>query len=202
MPKRMPIKAVQHGSGREGRARPTRTGKSSPAATSPHFKPRPAVVTRISPSPDYLANEPERWQWISAVGDLVRLPEEVTYTFRTTFEISGALPGTAILRGTFLVDDHVNAIRLNGRNVDVPEHSYGDTSATLYHDFTATSGFVEGTNVLEIDVFNGGYAIAEPGRTSFMLLRVKLDGSVLRAAATASDDTAPPTRGKEGSPMN
>ncbi len=110
-------------------------------------------MTRILPN-YYLANDPGRSQWISQVGDLSALPEQVTYTFRTTFDLTGALPDKALLCGKFLADDHVNAIRLNGRKVDVPGHGY-EWPFVNWHEFKAAGGFVAGKNVLEIDVFNG-----------------------------------------------
>ncbi len=111
-------------------------------------------------------------------GEKESLPEEVTYTFRTTFDLTGASPGTAVLQGRFIADNHVDAIRLNGRHVDVPVHDCGGDWRQGYHfqefhAFKASSGFVAGTNVLEIVVFNGDDDF-RPGRRSPMLCRVEL----------------------------
>jgi hypothetical protein len=124
----------------------------------PHFKPRPAVVTsrRGLDDPDeWLGNNPDTSQWISLANGPPRLPNGVTYTFRTTFELRGMVRGTAVLRGRFIADNHVQSIRLNGRQVPVPEHKY-DQTRWFSDEFSARKGFVEGVNTLEIDVLNGG----------------------------------------------
>jgi hypothetical protein len=66
------------------------------------------------------------------------------------------------------------AIRLNGQSVPVPRH--GADCYSFLMSFTAARGFVEGSNVLEIDVEN-----TSPDRTpNPMGLRVELDGTVQR----------------------
>ena len=64
------------------------------------------------------------------------------------------LPETAVLRGRFIADNHVDAIRLNGQELPVPEHASGVTPFDWFTAFSAGKGFVEGANVLEIDVLN------------------------------------------------
>ena len=99
-----------------------------------------------------MENDPARSQWISTANKLPSLPPG-RYTFRTTFELVGASPKSAVLRGRFAADNHVDAIRLNGHVVPVPEHRRAPPFDVL-HGFSVRDGFVEGTNVLEIDVFN------------------------------------------------
>ena len=144
----------------------------------PKFKPRPAVVTEVVGG--WLSNQSDRSQWISAVGREPIMPNAVTYTFRTTFDLTGTRPSTAILHGRFVADNHVRAIRLNGRGVPAPRHSYEEFG--FFHAFSSDRGFVEGVNVLEIDVENGipelGTASAPPNP---MGLLVELEGSVLSA---------------------
>ena len=85
---------------------------------------------------------------------------DVTYTFRTTFELGdNVLPETAVLNGWFLVDNCVRAIRLNGHATPVPEHGWNVSD--LFHGFSFNKGFVAGTNVLELDVEN-----IDPERTT------------------------------------
>ncbi len=110
------------------------------------------------------------------------------WTFRTTFELPGLLPGSAVLRGRYMVDDYVKAIRLNGRPVALP-----DEHGLLLRDyqvFKAEKGFVAGTNTIEVDVLNGeeGYTAA----ASPMLLRMEFDGTF-----AGRDDPVPPGGGKE-----
>ena len=53
------------------------------------------------------------------------LPNGVVYTFRTSFDLKGMRPSTAVLHGRFAVlDNHVRAIRLNGGEIPVPRHGY------------------------------------------------------------------------------
>ncbi len=127
----------------------------------PDFKPQPAVV-RIDDS-RYLTNDPARSQWISGTGELTKYPDQTTYTFRTTFELPASASNSAVLRCRFLGDDHVEAVRLNGRTLDISKYKYNPRDPIFIHwrDVGAASGFVVGSNVLEIDVFNGGY----PGAT-------------------------------------
>ena len=141
---------------------------------NPKFKPRPAMVTK-SGDIRRVSNQRDRSQWISAVSGDVVLPDGVTYTFRTTFDLKGMRPSTANLRGRFVVDNHVRAIRLNGRSVPVPAHGHQEFG--LFHPFSSNRGFVAGINVLEIDVENGDPQDVAP--SSLLGLLVELDGSVV-----------------------
>ncbi len=119
---------------------------------NPKFKPRPAVVTECGDT-RRVSNQRDRSQWISAASGDVVVPDGVVYTFRTTFDLKGTRPSTAHLQGRFVVDNHVRAIRLNGRSVPVPAHGHREFG--FFHPFSSNRGFVEGINVLEIDVENG-----------------------------------------------
>jgi hypothetical protein len=99
----------------------------------------------------------------------------VTYAFRTTFDLKGMRPSTANLHGRFVVDNHVRAIRLNGRSVAVPAHGHEEFG--FFHAFSGNRGFVDGVNVLEIDVENGDPQDVAPA--SMMGLLVELEGSVV-----------------------
>ncbi len=152
MPRRVPIKLFNTGQAiREGDPDPH--WQLAAATTYPHFEPRPAVVTRVEPR-FYLANDPARSQWISMLNGLPHLRNDVTYTFRTTFELVGMPPSTAVLQGRFIADNRVTAIRLNGKATTVPEQTT-DAPFDKFYSLTINEGFVDGTNVLEIDVYNG-----------------------------------------------
>lgn len=153
------------------------------------FRPQPAVVAMAAP--EYLANDPDRSQWLSTSGDLSPVPAGV-YTFRTTFELADASPEWAVLRGRFLADNRVAAIRLNNHRVSVPKH---ESSAPFdqFHFFVATKGFVTGRNVLEIDVYN---LQSLQGASTPMALRVELEGVALRKSL---DSTASPDRDRQPS---
>ena len=137
------------------------------------FRPRQALVTAAS---DYLwlPNSAGRSQWISLVDDASSVPDAVTYTFRTTFDLTGMAPMTVRLSGLFLVDDRLSAMRLNGVCMPFPNHD-NDRAYNTFQRFTIDRGFVEGVNVLEFDMRNGTI----PGRSSQMGLRVDLEGSAL-----------------------
>jgi hypothetical protein len=114
------------------------------------------------------------------------------YTFRTTFDLVGRAPESAVLRGRFLADNHIDAIRLNGQSVTVPEHG---TSAPFdqFHSFAAKSGFVTGTNVLEIVVYNLPSLRLQRDDTP-MALRVELEGVALRAGRESAAGVPPKDR--------
>jgi hypothetical protein len=145
-------------------------------SNDPKFLARPAVVAKSYPG-TWLNNDAGESKWISLRSNTAAA-NDVTYTFRTTFELAGAVPETAVLRGWFTVDNMIRAIRLNGHPVPVPGHNIDKDSFDHFHRFTAKSGFVEGSNVLEIDVENGRPELNEPA--SPMGLRVDLEATARR----------------------
>jgi hypothetical protein len=144
------------------------------------FKPHAAVVA--IPVEAYLSNNPARSQWVSTHGRLLGMPRGL-YTFRTTFKLDRVSPESAVLQGKFLADNHVDAVRLNGRDVPVPVHS-GSAPFREFHTFTIDEGFIQGINVLEIVVFNNE-ALRDTHRDTPggpMALRVELRAFGLPAA--------------------
>jgi hypothetical protein len=191
IPRRVPIKVFATGAGLSaGQADPhwqivAFSGYSHRVPPGPAFQPRAAVVT--VPAAAYAANDPARAQWISTAGDLPKLPPGY-YPFRTTFELADVLPESAVLLGRFLADNHVDAIRLNGQAVAIPEHDHSPPF-TQFHSFTSNKGFLPGTNVLEIEVFN--YPATQPGNPRVptpMALLVELKGYVAGSAHVAGAD--------------
>jgi hypothetical protein len=139
-------------------------------AGNPELAPQQAVVTNV-PGDAYLPNGSGRAHWISTTNG--RPAPRDLYTFRTTFELTGVRPESAVLRARFIVDNHVDAIWLNGKPVSVPDHGSSrpfDTFCSL----VIRNGFVEGTNVLEFDVYNFADSSGNP---TAMALRVELEGS-------------------------
>jgi hypothetical protein len=134
----------------------------------PAFRPRSALVTGVPPR-DYLPNDPLQSQWITAE---IRYLPGGTYTFRTTFELPAIPSEGGMLRGRFLADNHVAAMRLNGRAVPVPQHD-GDPPFNRFFPFTIREGFVRGTNVLEVDVRNRA---SSSHRDTPMALRLEFEG--------------------------
>jgi hypothetical protein len=181
MPRRIPMQLFNTGMGlKPGDADPH--WRIVAVSNDPRFKPRPAVVTRIDMSKmntsqidrelsPYLAENPARSQWVSTADGMPSVPNGVTYTFRTTFELADMTPGSAFLHNptSILMCGQVKAIRLNGRRVMM------ELDANGAPQWRADQKFVEGTNALEIDLQSGNPA--QPGTASPVLLRVELSGS-------------------------
>ena len=170
-PRRMAVKVFNTGAGvKEGDPDPH--WQIVAASNDPKFQPHAAIVTSARPI-GWLDNEAGQSKWISLDAGTAA-SNGVTYTFRTSFDLAGASPETALLNGWFAVDNHVRAIRLNGHEVSVPDHGY-DNSCSRYYRFTARGGFVAGTNILEIEVENGTPGAREP--LSPMGVRVDLEAT-------------------------
>jgi hypothetical protein len=131
------------------------------------FQPCPALVCG---GEWWLTNDPKQSQWITSKGEA---RNDVKSTFRTTFDLTQLLPRTATLSVRFIADNLVSAIRINGKTVR--EYPGCWNNYTSFNRLPITSGFVEGINTLEIEVYNGG-----PGEMTGngpMGLRVELSGS-------------------------
>jgi hypothetical protein len=190
LPRPMPIKLFNTGIGlKEGEPDPH--WQVVARSDDPAFQPRPALVTPVV-WPKHLANIPHRSQWISLAG-LSRIPNGVTYVFRTTFELPAAATKSAMISGRFIADNCVTGIRLNGRPIDVPKQDQSRNNISPFfefHAFTIKQGFVAGVNVLEIDVWNGmEYSFAGDGTKSPMSLRVELEGRFLGDGAAEQKNT-------------
>lgn len=158
----------------------------------PNFRPCPAVATRAEVIHALLPNNPKISQWVSAVGDGSPLPENVTYTFRTTFDLKGLSPKSARLRGRFLADDHVTALRLNGRHIRVPEHRWGQPFIH-WCEFKIAEGFLDGSNVLDVDVLNSD-PVSHGRPSSPMLFRMEIEGIAYpHSGVSAEPPAAVPT---------
>ena len=83
------------------------------------------------------------------------------------------------------MDDHIDAIRLNGCDIPVPPHGDGEAPFVQFVSFAVREGFIHGTNNLEFDVRNGriGGVADTP-----MLLIVRLSGSVKINAYSGSGE--------------
>jgi hypothetical protein len=188
LPKSVPIVLFNTGVGLKG-------GQADPhwqlAARSddPAFKPQAAVV-RGWRDETFLPDD-ARSQWISLLPGAVLVPQDVIYVFRTTFDLTGMLPSTAVVRGRFMGDDRIVAVRLNGRRLTV--RSQRDTGPFFeWNHFQISSGFVRGNNVLEFDVLNSipgqppGERRVSGSRMSF---RAELEGAAAKDPGLGGDRT-------------
>jgi len=118
-------------------------------ADDPHYTLLPsggAAKTIFSSSipGSWVANDPaSRWVWETASGT----PTDVTRTFRITFDLTGLLPTTAQISGTWSTDNSGLDILINGNST---ANTSGGFSA--FTNFTIDSGFVPGTNNLDFVV--------------------------------------------------
>src|SRR5207245_7622204 len=87
-------------------------------------------------------------KWIAPRVDAANGNAVGTYTYRTTFDLTGLNPATAVLTGQFASDNGAT-IKLNGVTV-------GPTSPTFnaFTVFTISSGFIAGVNTLDVVVSN------------------------------------------------
>jgi hypothetical protein len=104
-----------------------------------------------------------------------------TYTFRTTFDLTGFDPTRARITGRWTSDNSGVDIVLNDTFLGI---SQGGNFGQFY-DFTIESGFVAGTNTLDFIVFNAGDSVNPIG------LRVEMIGTVEVAGEPPRLITAP-----------
>jgi hypothetical protein len=187
--RRMPIRLFNTGVGLEI-GQPDPHWQAVAISNEPSFKPCPAVVADATIGP-WLANESGASQWITFPGDRWKC---VDYTFRTTFDLTGLRPATAVLLGRFIADNYVRAIRINGRDVPVPSNPR-TPPFDIFRRFSITSGFVEGVNTLEIVVGNN-QPESPPEAFSPMGLRVELTGTAIQKTEAAQEGRPEPTAAK------
>ena len=104
-------------------------------------------------------NALSQWVWQYENGS----PTAVTLTFRTTFDLTGFDPTTAVINGAWGTDNWGAAIRLNG-NVTGTTLLSGYPGAPpisnfqALHSFTINNPawFLPGVNTLEFDIIGGG----------------------------------------------
>jgi hypothetical protein len=185
MPKRVPIRVFSTGLG-------LNAGDLDPhwqlvaRSDDPAFHPRPAVVALVTWQ--HRPNDPRRSQWISIAGDMPALPNNATYTFRTTFELEGAWAESIVLRGAFAADNHVEVIRLNGVSQPVPAHGRQAPFDQL-HAFVIEKGFRKGANVLEVVVDNSAPGVRSSPESP-MALRMELYGAVIPGGEVSPRNSA------------
>lgn len=77
--------------------------------------------------------------------------QNATYTYATSFDLTGIDLTTAFIAGRWASDDPMTDIRLNGNSLGLSGGNY-----TYWTPFSIASGFASGINTLEFDVINSG----------------------------------------------
>ena len=131
------------------------------------------------PLPPWVANDSIS-KWISPDANANQeFGFGATYTYQTTFNLTGLIPTTASLTGFWASDNQTLQILLNGTDTLIPPNcadSTADTSCfTSLHAFSIPIGssFLAGNNTLEFIVRNG--AVGVNGGPSG--LRVEITGT-------------------------
>ncbi|WP_428305091.1 hypothetical protein [Lacipirellula sp.] len=136
--------------------------------------PHPAVITGGDPS--YLDNMPDGSQWVSVKRDAwPGIPTSSTHTFETRFNLKGYDPATVYIIGSFLVDNSIGELRINGKPVNFNRWitTWDVHDFESFHTIEILDGFVEGENVISVDVFNTPSHPDNPESPNPMGLRVE-----------------------------
>lgn len=128
------------------------TAVLSPGDTDSHYTVQaPGATTAVDAT---VANPNSGWVGASDsawLGDGWSDPAPVgDFTYTTVFSLAGYDPATAVLNGLIAADNSAN-VYLNGTLIGTAANGYSDFSA-----FTATTGFLAGTNTLRIVDNNQG----------------------------------------------
>jgi hypothetical protein len=106
------------------------------------------------------------------------------YTYRTTFDLSGYDPSTAVLIGQVSGDNTLKVL-LNGQ--DTGYTSTNTTQYTSLHPLTITSGFVAGPNILDFVVTNTSPDLPPPDQRNPTGLRVEFSTATANPAPAAGN---------------
>lgn len=115
-------------------------------------------------------------QWLSTQANANFVSPIGTYTFRTTFDLTGFDLSTVAILGSISADDWVQ-IFLNGADTGITLAGFGQRGQFgQFQTFSLTSGFVSGINTIDFVVTNPGIPHPGGGELSPTGLRVGLQG--------------------------
>ncbi|QDU55905.1 FecR family protein [Aeoliella mucimassa] len=137
--------------------------------------PKSSVIT-AGDTGSYKDNRPDVSQWISVDTDFnAGVPPESVHTFETTFDLTGYDLSSIYIVGYFLVDDAINALRINGHPVDFKrwETTWNVYDFRSFHPIEIRDHFVEGENVISIDLYNSPSNPKTPEHNNPTALRVE-----------------------------
>ncbi len=123
----------------------------------------PGPITRVVnegfPIGTWLVNGPNS-KWIAPQAPQGTGNQPGNYTYRTTFNLAGLEPGTAVITGLWSSDNAAPDILINGISTGI---TYDGNFAVLSGSWTISSGFIEGTNTLDFIVNNAAPGINPTG---------------------------------------
>lgn len=146
----------------------TLIGSADPAFPGPNAF---VVDSNMFPFPYWLSDGPNS-KWIAPQADEFNFDPPGTYTYSTTFNLTGKVASGAVLNGQ-CATDNTGVINLNG----IPIGSCANFN--VWTPFAASSGFVSGVNTLDIVVTNSGSTPSPTG------LRVEIYASAPKTPAEA-----------------
>jgi len=143
----------------------------------PHWTVNGATAYVVSSPTDlgWVAN-PTDAQWISANSGGV--PGIGTFTYATTFDLTGLDLSSVIVVAYVAVDDDAQVV-LNGQNIFSDNLGLNNAAWAFFVPYKIDSGFVQGVNTLSVTTYNVGgpggllfqtAAIPEPGTLGMLLI--------------------------------
>ena len=97
-------------------------------------------------------NDSATSRWITPTTNAADGTPTATYSFSTTFDLTGYSPFSASFSGKFAADDEVTSVILNGTNISITGGGYSFFTPFSY----SGAGFVAGVNTLTFNVLNSG----------------------------------------------
>jgi hypothetical protein len=140
----------------------------------------PQFAIVCEPDVRYLPNDPGSSQWVSIAHCSDAGPNS-TYTFQTKFDLTGFDLSTVQLFGRMLADNGIKEVRVNGKPI-IMESWVDNTpgqkfSQPQFRSVNVSEGLVEGTNTIEVDVWNGIFQpLKLQNAPNPMALRVEWEG--------------------------
>src|SRR5258708_2895997 len=139
------------------------------------------AIATSNPIPPWAVSTPQS-KWINPTPKVPTGSDPGLYIYRTSFDLTGFQPSTALLAGRMAVDDAVT-VKLNGFAV---ASAGGFVSL---QSFSITQGFIEGVNALEFAVVNAGSAPNPTGlRVEMKLTAVPVKVPAPAGIAFVDDD--------------
>ena len=137
------------GTGLDGAGNPLPGG-----AADPHYTVlgNPARVLTSLPGTYFPNNPSSQWIWENANGQ----PTGVTRTFRTTFDLTGFDPGSALINGLWGTDNIGVDILINGVSTGIALPGVVVSNFSMLHPFAINSGFQAGLNTLDFVIRDAG----------------------------------------------